>query len=343
MILIQFPQKEATTKFHKAKKRKLTRVLYYFYLITYSQADEARFPTRRSFVDAVLFSFHNTPGEVVQWWCCLERHAVTGIHYHMAIKLDRNQRWLQSKKDLLHKFGISVHFSAIHANYYSAWQYVTKQDSRFIQSLDHPDLVNCHSPRTTLASVANHSRPTKKKSSPVDELVEERSYEDDDAELESVDNNYNLPNSTKRKKKRMSCYELSEIIVAKNIKTRTELLALAREQKLEGKTDIVEFIVNRGSKVVSDVLQMAWEMEGAKETLERQKKSRLELLEEAIRGECVENWLKCAREVLQRNGVEESYFAERVYGKYRNIMIVGVANCGKTFLLNPLNVIYNTV
>ena len=57
----------------------------------------------------------------------------------------------------------------------------------------------------------------------------------------------------------------------------------------------------------------------------------------------------CAREVLQCNGVEEGYFAGRVYEllekgrrKYRNIMIVGAANCGKTFLLNPLNVIYNT-
>ena len=29
-------------------------------------------------------------------------------------------------------------------------------------------------------------------------------------------------------------------------------------------------------------------------------------------------------------------------GKYRNIMIVGPANCGKTFMLNPLNVIYKT-
>ena len=160
--------------------------------------DEARFPTRRS-----LFSFHNTPAKVVQLCCCLERHAVTLVdtHYHMALKLDRNQRWLQSKKDLLHKLGISVHFSTIHTNYYSAWQYVTKKDSRFIQSLDHPDVVNCHPPRTTLASVANHSRPTKKQSPPTDELVEERSYEHDDAELESVDNNYNLPNSAKRKKK----------------------------------------------------------------------------------------------------------------------------------------------
>ena len=29
-------------------------------------------------------------------------------------------------------------------------------------------------------------------------------------------------------------------------------------------------------------------------------------------------------------------------GKYLNAMIVGPTNCGKTFLLDPLNVIYDT-
>jgi len=29
-------------------------------------------------------------------------------------------------------------------------------------------------------------------------------------------------------------------------------------------------------------------------------------------------------------------------GRYRNIMITGNANCGKTFLLNPLTLIFNT-
>ena len=33
---------------------------------------------------------------------------------------------------------------------------------------------------------------------------------------------------------------------------------------------------------------------------------------------------------------------EKGRGKYRNIMIIGPANCGKTFLLNPLNTIYRT-
>ena len=45
------------------------------YLITYSQADEVIFPNRKSFADAVLFSFDDTPAKVVQWCCCLKKHS----------------------------------------------------------------------------------------------------------------------------------------------------------------------------------------------------------------------------------------------------------------------------
>ena len=33
---------------------------------------------------------------------------------------------------------------------------------------------------------------------------------------------------------------------------------------------------------------------------------------------------------------------EKGRGKYRNILLTGPANCGKTFILNPLNVVYKT-
>ena len=67
---------------------------------------------------------------------------------------------------------------------------------------------------------------------------------------------------------------------------------------------------------------------------------------------CVENcngdWLACALEVLNKNNVAVQSFAKSVRellkrgrGKYRNLMIIGPANCGKTFLLNPLSVIFN--
>ena len=91
------------------------------YLITYSQVDKELFPTRRSFVDVVLQSFNDA--NVVQWCCSLEQHISAGVHYHMAIKLDRNKRWISSKRLLQESCGISVHFSEIHSNYYSAWKY----------------------------------------------------------------------------------------------------------------------------------------------------------------------------------------------------------------------------
>lgn len=56
---------------------------------------------------------------------------------------------------------------------------------------------------------------------------------------------------------RLSVFEVSD----KGIKTRTELLALANKQK-QAKTDLAEFILNRGLKAVAEVLSTCtgWEM-----------------------------------------------------------------------------------
>ena len=59
------------------------------------------------------------------------------------------------------------------------------------------------------------------------------------------------------------------MIVENGITTRAELLVFADEQSGEGKTDIAEFVVNQGSRVVAEVLQTAWELKSAKENLER--------------------------------------------------------------------------
>ena len=64
----------------------------------------------------------------------------------------------------------------------------------------------------------------------------------------------------------------------------------------------------------------------------------------------VENeWLETATSLLQKNHISPDHFAncvrlllEKGRGKYRNIMLTGPANCGKTFLLNPLNIVFKT-
>ena len=80
-------------------------------------------------------------------------------YFQMALKLNRNKRWLSSKRFLLERCGISVHFSDIHRNYFSAWKYVTKQDKEFVESPGHPDLSD-GLPKTTKASFATfHIQP----------------------------------------------------------------------------------------------------------------------------------------------------------------------------------------
>ena len=68
------------------------------YLITYSQNDVERFPTRVSFVQAV---FHDSPANIIQWCCMEELSKSSGFHFHMAIKFDKNQGWLGIERFLL--------------------------------------------------------------------------------------------------------------------------------------------------------------------------------------------------------------------------------------------------
>ena len=61
------------------------------------------------------------------------------------------------------------------------------------------------------------------------------------------------------------------------------------------------------------------------------------------------SWLKYAEEILTNNKLHPAVFGTAVRevitlgcGKYWNIIIVGPSNCGKTFLLRPLESIFKT-
>ena len=79
----------------------------------------------------------------------------------------------------------------------------------------------------------------------------------------------------------------------------------------------------------------------------------MDIIREAAAGQCVQGcegmWLKCAEEVLYNNKVHPILYAAAVRklltlgrGKYRNLMIVGKTNCGKTFLLKPILILFDT-
>ena len=319
------------------------------YLVTYSQADTTKFPTRKSFADAVVLSFcRGTTASIVHWCCSQEQHARFGVHYHFAIKLKKNQRWLPAKKFLQDTYGISVHFSNVHKNYYSAWRYVTKEDEDYEQSDPHPDLSSTGEPSTSKAHDAikrktKHGQRKKCTANSRGKAVR----------VSGASNSENTNQMPERKRQRLSSYDVSQIIISKKLPDRIALMAFANAQKREGKTELAEFVMNRGTKAVNELITNAWSMENAEATMRRREKSRMEILNEALETECSCKthgaWQTCALVTLHNNDIPPWQFSSCVKelllkgrGKYRNLMLTGPANCGKTFLLNPLNRIYRT-
>ena len=86
------------------------------YLITYSQADLRAIPTRQAFADVVLEAVKVTDASEVQWVCAQESHRAgrterkSGVHFHMAIKLNKVKLWNTIRRYIKENWGINVHF-----------------------------------------------------------------------------------------------------------------------------------------------------------------------------------------------------------------------------------------
>ncbi len=300
------------------------------YLITYSRADLILFPSREVFADAILDAWTKVSKcNVLHWVVAREKHQVqdgnptrfqSDFHYHMALKLEKKSRWLRVRNYVETTSGIKINFSDHHANYYSAYKYVTKEDENSLHSPDHPVLTDVPAPRTTNATLqvkSNKGKKTKKRS----------------------------------RAERLTVFDVTEIIRDQSIKTRVELLAFAERQKLEGKTNLAAFIANRGSRIVNEALVLAKEFSEAEASRARSLKSRIQLLTESLNESCVEGcekrWLALALELLNKNGIDVSSYCNSIYqalklgrGKHRNVYIHGNTNCGKTFMIAPLKCIY---
>ncbi|KAK3707520.1 hypothetical protein QZH41_006507 [Actinostola sp. cb2023] len=158
----------------------------------------------------------------------------------------------------------------------------------------------------------------------------------------------------KKKRKRMlSVYEVTQVLRANGIHTRLEFMALAASQEREGKTDLAQFIANRGSRVVNEALSIAQELDEAEMKKQaRLRLTRIDILQSQLTDTCVDGcnkrWIEAALQILARNEISVTSYANALFqaldlgrGKYRNIYIYGPANTGKTFMISPLKVIYN--
>ena len=94
-------------------------------------------------------------------------------------------------------------------------------------------------------------------------------------------------------------------------------------------------------------------MENVAKVLERPVKSRMEVLQQHLYEPCVEtcagSWFACAKEVLKTIGINVYTYADSIRRclrkgrqKQNNVMLVGPTNCRKSFLFNPLEMIFKT-
>lgn len=299
------------------------------YLVTYSQLDERKFPSRRSFGEMIAEEFNKGEGpvKVLHWACSKEPHKNGGHHYHCSVKFNGVKRWMTVRNNIESIYGIKVNFaqSEDHHSYISAFRYVVKEDKEFELSEGHPDLTDAKSPRTNKAIVANKRRSSGKSSASA---------------------------SKKKMFVRLTNQDTAMLIRNKNIKNYTQLLALAEERRAEGLTDLSDYVFNHQERFIRELIDKSWKMAEASTKLAKQKKDRLDILHEFREKPCVchGEWLSAAKEILELNGIPVDVFTSAVYrnlrlgrGKFRNIMIVGNRNCGKSFILKPLSTIYENI
>ena len=311
------------------------------YLVTYSQADDKKFPTRESFGQMIADEFNAGSGKVgvSHWACCREPHPTTsGFHYHCCVKLTGVKKWLRVKNSIKEKHNIVVNFSDEHNHYISAYRYVCKSDADVVHSNGHPDLSEVGSPRTKKSTEAYRR---KRKS------INSTSTE------EAGPSNEPQPKKASKTPKRLSNIEVSDFIRKNGIKTYEEIFAVAESRKENGELDLASFVMSRSEKIVNEIIKKSWLLHTAATDIARTSVSRMDLIFQAFHGDCVEGcvdklWLKCATEVLDLNRVDVHYYAHLIReslkkgrGKFRNVLLIGDTNCAKSFMFAPLKVIFD--
>jgi hypothetical protein len=149
-------------------------------------------------------------------------------------------------------------------------------DVEALHSECHPDLKSAAAPRTERV-IATWHRSSKQKR--------------DDAQTESANLSRSLASLKTMKplkRCRLTAHDAGKAIIDKEIKSDVEFMILAKQQDVEGKADLAQFIYNQTPKKLNDLIATAWKMEMAATILERRNKLRMSVVETALEENCVD-------------------------------------------------------
>lgn len=317
------------------------------YLVTFSHAERGEIENKRKFGEILEEAFNESfgPGTVLFWAAAQEPHAGEGHHFHATLKLDRARRfskpsqWLRSR-------GINVHFAEGaeegsegegNRGYHGALSYISKHDTTVVKSSGHPATVE--EPRTASASRVHRESNRLKRSRFLADSAGEGEGREPQAEGKAV---------------KLSKSDVGAIVLESGIHTFKELMVEAERRRRAGDNTLSDFILNRGQKAAEEVVKLANEMSTSIEEVADSQRSRVDVIKACLVGACTCKdpglWRRLAEATLADNDIYASEFCGAVVdllingrSKGRNIFLVGKANCGKSFMVRPLERMYRAL
>ncbi len=305
------------------------------FLVTLSKLDHRIFSLRQNFGGAVVQAFG--ANNVLFFVASKEQHETSGeYHYHVAIKLKTPCRWMKPKKFLKENFGVVCNFAVSNSLYAGAYRYATKVDIHYFTGNvleKHPnlDVISKTYERATVANTTYRENSRKRK--------------------DSKDSAANNGGKSKKRTRAEFRADLGMFIVQNNIKKEIQLIALARDRLANGDRKLFDFLFNMKKKDREELVADAWRFENAGLILHDENVVVIKRLQET-NSPCVCNgeWMWCAQDLFLRNNVNIHAYAEALRQcltvgrrKHNNLMLVGPASSGKTFLLKPLLTLIPTV
>ena len=99
-------------------------------------------------------------------------------------------------------------------------------------------------------------------------------------------------------------------------------MVIAKQRHDDGEKGIYNFIVSKTQAALSELVSTTWKTQNAPAIVERDSKSRIEILNEYANTACVENcngeWFLCAKEVRKNNGINLYVYAEAIHQCLKN-------------------------
>ena len=270
---------------------------------------------------------------LLRWYCCQEPSADGGKYYHTVISLEKSQRWM-----LIQNVGGNLHFLSQNLGYDGAYKYISKDKStdNVLLSPGHVNLITIGSPRIKKCMQAF----------PANAKVRRKNLKHSEKTCSSKSKR------THAKVKRLSNVEMPEFILENNITDDSQLMTIAKEHHELGEKDLYRFVVNKISKAISNLVKTTWDIHSAPETIYHEKTARIDTVKVLLLpGKCVSRCegesLRSAKVVLKQNRFNVYVYVAVlrdaiIKGRHKNnnITLVGPPNCGMSFLVNPLELIF---